>query len=251
MYYVYVYLDPRKPGKYKYGKYEFNYEPFYIGKGKINRYKSYKNRNNYFINIINKLKKLKLKPIIIKLYENLNENESIKLEIKLIKIIGRKDINQGSLINMTDGGDGVSGLIFSEESKQKLSILNSGRNNCMFGVHRFGKDNPMFGRKHSKKTKEKISKSNSGKNAPNYGKNFSQNHKYKIGDAQIGIKNHMARLTEEDITKIWIYLDEGILTQKEIAKKFDVSQVLISRIKLKKTWKHIRRNKNVFTRCNG
>jgi hypothetical protein len=26
-FYVYVYLDPRKPGKYKYNNYEFDYEP--------------------------------------------------------------------------------------------------------------------------------------------------------------------------------------------------------------------------------
>ena len=36
-FYVYVYLDPRKPGSFKFGEYEFDYEPFYVGKGKKNR----------------------------------------------------------------------------------------------------------------------------------------------------------------------------------------------------------------------
>ena len=36
-YYVYIYIDPRKPGKFKYGEYEFDYEPFYIGKGSFGK----------------------------------------------------------------------------------------------------------------------------------------------------------------------------------------------------------------------
>jgi hypothetical protein len=33
IYYVYVYLDPRKFGVFEYGSLKFDYEPFYVGKG--------------------------------------------------------------------------------------------------------------------------------------------------------------------------------------------------------------------------
>lgn len=31
-YYIYIYLDPRKNGSFKYGSHEFKCEPFYVGK---------------------------------------------------------------------------------------------------------------------------------------------------------------------------------------------------------------------------
>jgi hypothetical protein len=40
-FYIYIYLDPRKPGKYVYGMYVFDYEPFYVGKGKDKQYISH------------------------------------------------------------------------------------------------------------------------------------------------------------------------------------------------------------------
>jgi len=118
-YYIYIYLDPRKFGKYKYGKYEFEYEPFYIGKGKNGRWKDIKRgRNTYFIRKINKIKKCGLEPIVFKLYENLNEKESFEKEIELIDKI--KKTNSKILVNITDGGDGCSGRIVLEKTLKKL-----------------------------------------------------------------------------------------------------------------------------------
>jgi DNA-binding CsgD family transcriptional regulator len=122
-YYIYIYLDPRKNGKYKYGEYEFGYEPFYIGKGKDNRWKELgeNKRNKYFIRKINKIRKSKLEPITIKLYKNLNEKESFEKEIELINEIGRIDLKTGPLVNETIGGDGTSGYKHTKEIKKLIS----------------------------------------------------------------------------------------------------------------------------------
>ena len=68
-YYVYVYLDPRKVGDFKYGEFEFGFEPFYVGKGKEYRYKrhlseSQLNDKSHKSNLIKKL---------INLSNNLNQ----------------------------------------------------------------------------------------------------------------------------------------------------------------------------------
>ena len=50
--------------------------------------------------------------------------------------------------NLTDGGDGVTGLY--------------GDKNPMYGVHRFGKDAPNYGNRYSTETKQKMSKKRAG-----------------------------------------------------------------------------------------
>jgi hypothetical protein len=117
-FYVYAYLDPRKSFNFKYGKYEFNYEPFYIGKGFRKDRMVTHLQENHLDNDGNKFKTNKIKkiiretgnnPIIIKIKEDLMEFEANKLEIDLIKLIGRKDLKLGPLTNMTDGGEGQTG----------------------------------------------------------------------------------------------------------------------------------------------
>jgi len=53
-----------------------------------------------------------------------------------------------------------------------------------------GKNHPMYGRYHSKKTKEKMSKIKQGKSNPLYGKHHSEETKQKMKEAQKGDKHH-------------------------------------------------------------
>lgn len=50
------------------------------------------------------------------------------------------------LLNLTDGGEGTMGIAVSEEKRRRMSELMSGANNPMYGVHRYGEANPMYGR---------------------------------------------------------------------------------------------------------
>lgn len=136
-YYIYLFLDPRKPGKYKYDNIIFDYEPFYVGKGRDKRIKQHYNpsellRNNLKSNKIKAIINSELKPIEFYLYEGLTESEAILKEIELIKIIGRQDLREGPLTNMTIGGDGVSGYIATDELKRIRSINKQGNKNSFY-----------------------------------------------------------------------------------------------------------------------
>ena len=93
--------------------------PYYIGKGKGNRIHS--------TNRIYKAPKDKSRIIFLK--QNLTEEEAFKHEKYMIAVLGRKDNGTGILRNMTDGGDGVSGWVPSEEFRKKAKERMSGSKN--------------------------------------------------------------------------------------------------------------------------
>lgn len=130
-FYVYVYLDPRKKCNINFKNINFEYEPFYIGRGKGYRKQQHlqpkKLMNNTIkSNKILKIRKLNLEPIIITLEENISYKKSIGLEMELIEKFGRIDNKTGILTNMTDGGEGFKNVIFTEETKKKMSIKAKG-----------------------------------------------------------------------------------------------------------------------------
>lgn len=100
---------------YKHSK--LNGEIFYIGISTgIKRPYSHLNRNKFWHNITNKYKY-----DINILFNNISYSEAIEIEKYLITYYGRVDKGTGSLINMTDGGEGVVGNIVSEEGRQRMS----------------------------------------------------------------------------------------------------------------------------------
>jgi hypothetical protein len=143
-YYVYAYLDPQKPGVFNYEEIEFSFEPFYIGKGTRGRcYNGIRDKkSSRKVSKINSIIKKGEFPIIIKIEEGLTNKESQEREKLYIKKIGRMDLGEGPLTNMTSGGDGGSGIKHSEEWKKILSksILQFSLDNEFLGEYPSVKD---------------------------------------------------------------------------------------------------------------
>jgi hypothetical protein len=186
--------------------------PYYIGKGTGKRiYQSTGRPCN----------KPKDKSRIIKLKQNLTEEEAFRHEIYMIDVFGRKDLGTGILHNRTDGGDGTSGHICSEETRKKLSEVQKGR--ILSEEHRKKISKSLKGRKiseetrkklrislkgktgspgmlnktHTEKTKEQMSEVKKGDKNHFYGKSHSEETKRKISEAHRGKK-----LTEEHKKKL-------------------------------------------------
>ena len=101
IYYTYAYLRKDRT-------------PYYIGKGEKNRiYKKGKGEVN----------PPKDKSRILILKKNLTEEESFRHEIYMIAVFGRKDLGTGILRNKTNGGEGASGAIRSEEYRKNISKI--------------------------------------------------------------------------------------------------------------------------------
>jgi hypothetical protein len=152
--------------------------PFYIGKGKNKRDLS-TYRNRFWKNIANKHGY-----IVKRVKDNLTEEQAWDLEKELIKSYGKLIDGTGCLSNISDGGEGASGTIHSQETKNKWSEIKKGRSLSI--EHKLAISNGLKGRKHSAETKKKLSDLKQGKKNPMFGKTFTQEHKNKLSKNMIG-----------------------------------------------------------------
>lgn len=178
--------------------------PYYIGKGAGNRIYS----KNHNINLPPKERILFLK-------QNLTEEEAFKHEKYMITVLGRKDLGTGILHNKTDGGEGASGYIHSEDARKRIGQSSRGRGNGKTWWHDAdgnskrcaecpgegwvpglgeklknkiskstkGENSYWYGKKHSSETKKKFSE-RKGENSYWYGRKLSQETKKKLSEIQ-------------------------------------------------------------------
>jgi hypothetical protein len=163
-YYTYAYLREDKT-------------PYYIGKGTGDRL--YKKGSRVFA-------PPKDKSRIIYLKQNLTEEEAFKHEIYMIAVLGRKDLGTGILHNRTDGGEGCSGAIRSDETKRKLS---EAKKNISEETRRKMSE-ARKGKPHSEEHVKNLSRANKGKTR-------SEETRKRISEAHKG-KTHL----EESIQKM-------------------------------------------------
>jgi len=153
--------------------------------------------NNYYI--ANSIKKYGKKKFKIEVLEQCESTQQLnQREIYWIKEINTLYPNG---YNLTEGGEGASGRIISDETKKKMSEAQKGSKNPFYGKklsteHRRkiseakkgkkgkkGRKSPMFGKKHTEESKRKNSETQKGSKNHFYGKKHSTGTKRKISEA--------------------------------------------------------------------
>lgn len=151
-------------------------EIFYIGIGVKGRPYTKRGRNKHWISYTNKYEY-----IVDILFENLTWEEACIKEKSLILYYGRRDLKEGTLVNMTDGGEGVLGVCktLTAETKRKIGDKSKGRTHSEDTRQKMS--DALKGRIVSQETREKISKGNKNKK-------LSVEHKQAIANANKGKK---------------------------------------------------------------
>jgi hypothetical protein len=168
-FYVYLFLRTKDS---VHGK---KYSPYYVGKGSGNRCYGKSGRP---------ASRPKDISYIVTVQEGLTEEEAFSLERYCIALYGRLDIKTGILHNRTDGGEGRSGYVASEQTRRRMS--RKGPANALW--RRTGEFSSRWGTFHTEETKKKISETKIGERNPNWGKTHSPETRRRISEGQRGRK---------------------------------------------------------------
>jgi hypothetical protein len=195
----------------------FGKPPFYVGKGCARRIKFIDRKSNpHHTNIVAKYGK---ENIIVKTMLCRSEQHAFDLEVRMIAALRQGGVK---LVNLTDGGEGASGIVCSDETRAKRKAMATGRIHTPESIIKMSKiqssrsketckkisdakigNKNMLGKKHSEETKNKIRNANIGRKmtreqvekciAANTGKKLSPEHIAKIASANKGNKHSLGK----------------------------------------------------------
>ena len=104
---------------------------FYVGIGNPARPFSRANRTTFWERVVSKYGYT-----VEVLSTGLKIAQAIELEVLLIAEYGRRDLGLGTLVNLTDGGDGTVGYVASDELRKKRSEAITGDKHHFYGKKR-------------------------------------------------------------------------------------------------------------------
>jgi len=150
------------------------------------------------------------------------------------KWIGRGRESGWQLTNLTDGGEGKTGWLASDETKEKLRAAWVERRKR--GV--------------SDETRARLSKARKGKKlSPEHAKNnaearkgmvFSEERKKNISLSLRGENSPTAKITEVDVREIRKRYEAGGITQRDLGKEYGLHNSTVSEIVRRKRWGHVK-----------
>ena len=206
--------------------------PFYVGIGvDTKRAYSKTHRNSHWKSIVSLCDY-----DVHVLFDDVDYEFAKQKEMEFIEIYKRKS-DGGTLCNITLGGDGVLGIVHTDEAKEKMGAPNKGK--VISEWHRKRISEFHTGKVVSKETRQKMSNSISGEKHPLYGKNASEETKEKMrASAKKGSSNKSSKLTESNVIQIRSLHGNG-QSARSIAKQFGVVKTTIQYIINRETWRHI------------
>lgn len=97
--------------------------PFYVGMSNVKNRANIRQKRNKRWYEITAITNYEIEIII----DDLSLKEAIEKEKEFISIYGREDLNEGTLVNMTDGGIGSKRHITSIETRKRQSLISKGK----------------------------------------------------------------------------------------------------------------------------
>lgn len=253
-------------------------EPFYIGKGKNQRYRKHLipsslKANNFKNNVIRKAQTEGVEIISEILSSNLSESQAFAIEAYFIKAFGRRDIETGILTNLSDGGEGPSGAKLGPQSEEHIRKRTDNRKPMTLSDEQRAKLSArQRGKFVSEETRRKLS-------AAHKGRVFTDEHRRKLSEAHkeiptkvcphcskevdsrlyatyhgdvckeftgipfknpkvAGENNPNSKLKEEDIRQIRRLVEEG-MSKAAVGRMFNIRDSRVCAIVKRKSWAHV------------